>query len=136
MRLTEDDRRSIEAAIREEENAAKSEAYKADIRRREEERRREREAQAKQDGPYGKAKEFFKIGQDSLSDYAKLPKNFPGGPKMIDVLKELPRHAEVRAVMLDVNQLGQKIKMAILVRVRGSRTSVVGLGIVEFAMGK
>jgi hypothetical protein len=64
--------RDVEAALREEENAARADAYKADIKRREEERRREREAQAKQDSSYGKAKEFFKIGQDALSDYAKL----------------------------------------------------------------
>jgi hypothetical protein len=76
-------------------------------------------------------KATYKVGKNlRLSEYAKLPKNFPGAP-MMDVLKELPRHAEIRAILVDINQGGMQIKAAILIRVRGARATMVGIGIVE-----
>jgi ketosteroid isomerase-like protein len=64
-----------------------------------------------------------------FAEYARQPKR-GDVPNKQEVLKELPRPGEIRAVYVDAIQNGRPEPAAVLVRVRGTRAWVVGLGMV------
>jgi hypothetical protein len=69
-----------------------------------------------------------------LEEYNRLAKR-PGGMKQ-EVLKSLSRPGEIRAVVVEAQQRGRNDTAAILVRIRGARASVVGLGVLDPAGAK
>ena len=69
-----------------------------------------------------------------LAEYSKLAKR-PAGA-MQGVLASLPLHGEIRAVVVEVQQNGRKDNAALLVRVRGTRAWVVGIGILDPALAR
>ena len=68
-----------------------------------------------------------------LEDYARQAKRPAGMP---DTLKNLPEHAEIRAVVVESQQQGRQQTAAVLVRIRGVRASVVGLGVMDLDKGR
>jgi HEAT repeat protein len=67
-----------------------------------------------------------------MEDYRRQVKRLAG---MQDTLKSLAQPGEIRAVVVESQQDGRQETAAVLVRVRGVRASVVGLGIMDAAKG-
>jgi hypothetical protein len=65
-----------------------------------------------------------------MEEYARQARRPAGRP---DTLKVLPEHAEIRAVVVESQQQGGQQTAAVLIRVRGVRASVVGLGVMDAA---
>ncbi len=90
--------RDVQASLRDQENAGKAAAAKADLKRREEERKRDLERQNRENSPVGKSNDFIKTGKGALGYGDKLRTQREQGTLAInrDILDSAGRMDEKR----------------------------------------